>query len=124
MSKLTPQELADARSDFAECFLSSRCDILRSVVGTPSGYGGQVHTQKTIASDVPCKPQKARRPQVIEEGAQHVALADWEVLLPVGTDVSLGDEVHVGPDTYEVKGSDAGTDGAMCLIAYCTRDGK
>lgn len=122
MSKYTPAELAEAREDYVREQLSQRCDIRRSEPGIPDGYGGRSQRFSLAYRDVPCRAQNPSRAQATEEGYRNTALSDWEILLPVGTDVRPSDLIEVaGVSSYEVVGSNAGIEDALVLIAYCAR---
>lgn len=109
------------RADFAKRFLTSRCTIRRSEPGQSDEYGGRSGRKSVAYLGTPCKVQRARRPQTVDEGYQRTALYDWEVVLPVGIKVLLEDAIEVEGATYEVKGSDAGISDALSTTAYCTR---
>lgn len=118
---LTQSEMAEARNDYAKTFLSALANISRTGSGTPDNYGGRDKRREFIASGVPCRVQRSRRPQSITEGSRFVPLGEWEVLLPTSSDVRPSDIITVGSAAYEVKGTDDGTSEALCLTAYCTR---
>jgi hypothetical protein len=105
----------------ARYFLKQRGRIVRAGSGSKSAYGGREHRLQTVADNVPCKATAPNRTQSVESGVRSIALGDWDVLLPIGTSVSISDEVHIGSDTYEVIGSDAGRAEALCLTVYCRR---
>jgi hypothetical protein len=118
---LTAQEITEARVDYAQTFLTQQCTIRRAEPGIPDGYGGRSQRSSVAYMGVPCRVQRAQRPQVIESGYQSTSLYDWEVLLPVGFAVQLEDRIECEGSTYEVKGSNVGMSEALCLTAYCTR---
>lgn len=113
--------LQQAREAYEKRFFTQRCSITRTNPGDASIYGTRQNTEQVLYTKLPCRAQKASRPQRIEEGHQHVAIADWEVLLPVSCAVSLSDKITVGADEYEVRGSNAGGAGALVLTAYCIK---
>lgn len=120
---LTAPELDEARSDFVESMLTQKCTIVRASSGFKSAYGGREHRLQSVAEGIPCRVASPGRSQVAESGTRSISLGDWDVLLPVGTQVALEDELHVGSDVYEVIGSDTGRAEALCLTAYCRRKG-
>lgn len=122
MSKYaSPLELAQARADYEEAYLSQTCTIRRSEPGDSDSYGGRTNREMRVA-ELRCRVQRPRRPQSVEVAYQSVALGDWEILLPAATAVALGDRIDVGGQLYEVQGSDAGLAEALCVRAYCTRE--
>lgn len=117
----TVQSFTRMQTRYIETFLTSRCTIRRSEPGTADQYGGRSQRKSAAYVGTPCRVQRAKRPQTVDEGYQRTALYDWEVILPTGVRVQLEDAIEVEGQTYEVKGSDAGTTDALTLTAYCTR---
>lgn len=88
-------EITSMRSAMQALF-SDTCDISRDSTGADP-YGGETPTPNVIATDVPCDvyPQvQALRPvEVI--GSQVEVRMLWNISLPVGTDVKVGDKLTI-----------------------------
>lgn len=121
---LTAQDLAEAQADFARAYLTGLAAIYRAENGVADAYGGRTMRRSQVGSNIPCRAQQSRGVQSTEYGKQPATLGDWEVLLPVGTDVALADQIEIGQDVYEVQGSNAGRAELLILTAYCTRGGN
>ncbi len=102
-------------------FLKQKCVVLRASIGSKSAYGGRENRLNSVAENIPCRVSAPGRSQITESGTRSISLGDWDVLLPIGTDIALEDQVHIGSDIYEVIGSDAGRAEALCLTVYCRR---
>lgn len=113
--------LTARRRQAEKLFLTQSAIISRAREGDADAYGAIEHRLEVVANDVPARAQKAQRPQRLEEGMQHIAVADWEVLLPTTVEVALSDLIKIDNYTYEVRGSDAGVPEALVTTAYCTR---
>lgn len=110
-----------ARTDYEKAVLTQSCDIVRAEPGRALGGGERDSRKRQVQTGVRCRLQQPSQPRTVETGSRGVRVADWEALLPVGTDVRPSDELIVGGQTYEVQGSDGGRASAMKLTAYCTQ---
>lgn len=89
------------RRDLARLF-SDTCDIVREVPGADA-YGGQSQAPQQVGNDIPCEvyPQvQALRPLEVV-GSQIEVRMIWNVALPVGTDVQVGDKLTINSTGQE-----------------------
>jgi hypothetical protein len=119
------QELADARADVQEAFLTQSCTI-EQIIKAPSTHGGTSRYPETVAHDVPCRVQAASSPRDSGEGSRPTELAEWEILLPHDQEVRIGWRIRVvgaveDGQIYEVLGSDAGAADQIFVTALCTK---
>jgi hypothetical protein len=117
---LSPRALARVQADYVKTFCTQTATIRRTEEGQPDGYGGRDKRYKVVGT-VACALQGLTRPQRVEEGMQNKPLADWEVLLPVGTEVLFGDLIDIDSNSYEVVGSDQDSAINLVVTAYVTR---
>lgn len=91
MSVLTAAELTKIR-DFQESTMTDTCTIKRPAT-TSDGAGGTVTTPlSTVAADVACRVMFKRwRPEERDQAFHLIQVAAFEVILPVGTDVTHRD---------------------------------
>lgn len=101
MSVLSASQIA-AMEATAGSALPDTCMVLRPT-DVPNDMGGQTRTWGTAVASVACRirpgglaPDEARR----REGV--VALGDWVITMPAGTDVQKTDRVVSGSRTFEV----------------------
>lgn len=89
----------------SEGFLSDACTIQRRTEGTVTG-DGTTASYPAVASNVPCAVQPDGSATSERQGARGgiVALSNWRIRLPHGTDVRVRDRILVGARTFEVQG--------------------
>lgn len=104
------QEILDSLAEAAvelEVLLPERCSIVRRNVKTETTYGTTTSTTP-VATDVPC-----RRGQLTGREASNAtrtnSTVELAIVFPLGTDVRLDDEVHVGGRRYTVHALPNGT---------------
>lgn len=97
---LSEAELADIRAaqaaglpDMATLYRTARTV---DATGGISGTRAQMGTER-------CRVSRAN-PREVQQGGKTVALADWIVTLPYGTDVRTDDEIETGGRTLRVVG--------------------
>jgi hypothetical protein len=94
-------EIAAMQDTIAHLF-TDRCNIVREVKAADQ-YGGESEVPQPIAEGVPCEvyPQvQALRPLEVVAGQVEVRML-WNVAMPVGTDVRVGDKLTILSNNQE-----------------------